>query len=102
MERFTHTPDLLAEAREVILAALRDGPPLTVPEIPRRWPVTRPMLAFLVREMLASGLLTPVPGGRIPGRTAYALTADGRGAAGSSRVDVIRLPAHEGPSRASA
>lgn len=102
MERFTHTPDLLAEAREVILAALRDGPPLTLPEIPRRWPITRPMLSFLVRELLAAGLLAPVPGGRIPGQTAYALTAAGRNAAGSSRIDSIRLPAHEGPDRASA
>lgn len=98
----TQTPDLLAEARAVILSALRDEGPLGLPEMPRQWPVTRPMISLLLVELLRAGLVAPVPGGRIPGRTAYALTAEGRVAADLGADGVIRLPHHDDAGRASA
>ena len=78
MTNHAGVPDLLLEAENHILAILRDGPPLTLPEIPRRWPITRPMVALLVREMLADGLLAPSAEQRVPGQTAFALTDRGR------------------------
>jgi DNA-binding HxlR family transcriptional regulator len=77
MRRNHDAPDFRDEGTQAVLEALVDGP-LTLPEIPRRWPVTRPILTFLVGELLRGGLLAPVPGSRIPGATAYALTHEGR------------------------
>jgi len=102
MHHQAELPDLLAEARATILEALLDGPPLTLPEIPRSWPVTRPMVDFLVRELLASGLVAAVPGGRVPGVTSYALTIEGRAVASGRASAFLRFPPRSALARATA
>lgn len=97
MERDNRRPDLLADARAAIVAALMDRSPLTIPEMPRRWPVTRPLLLHALRDMLRKGLVAPVPGGWVPGQTSYALTEAGRH---GTSDDVIRPPVAEGESGA--
>lgn len=77
MERDNPKLDLPAEARAAIVAALTERSPLTIPEMRRRWPVTRPLLLSVLRQMLREGSVAPVPGGRVPGQTSYALTAVG-------------------------
>jgi DNA-binding HxlR family transcriptional regulator len=61
-----------------VLEELAEAGPLTLPEIPRRWPVIRPMLERRVRELVAEGLVEGVPSKRVPGKTAYSLTPRAR------------------------
>lgn len=93
MERDDHKPDLPTDARAAIVTALMAGSPLTIPEMHRRWPVTRPLLLHVLRDMLREGLVAPVPGGWVPGQTSYALTEAGRR---STSDDVIRPFISEG------
>lgn len=95
-------PDLMAEARLSLLEALAAEGPLTLPEMPRRWPVTRPLLTFLVRELVRAGLVARVPGGRIPGARGYALTPAGRAAATSGGADALRFPRLDATDRVTA
>jgi hypothetical protein len=92
MKRDNREPDLLADARAAIVAALMEQSPLTIPELPHRWPVTRPLLLHVLRDMLREGLVAPVPGGWVPGQTSYALTEAGRR---GTRDDVIPPPISE-------
>lgn len=61
-----------------ILAELAREGPLTLAEIPHRWPFVRPMLERQVRRFVAEGLVEGVPSRRVPGKTAYSLTRRGR------------------------
>ena len=78
MKRSHKAPHFMEQGTKVVLEALLNGPPLPLPEMPRRWPVTRPMLTHLVAELKRAGLVAPVPSGRIPGGVAYGLTYEGR------------------------
>lgn len=51
---------LLAAQKEWILAALEENGPATVAELPRRWPVTRAMVRYLVDELEREGAIVPV------------------------------------------
>lgn len=51
---------LLAAHKERILATLEENGPATVAELPRRWPVTRAVLAHLVDELEREGAIVPV------------------------------------------
>lgn len=61
-----------------ILAELAQEGPLTLPEIPHRWPFVRPMLERQVRRFVAEGLVERVPSRKVAGKTAYSLTRQGR------------------------
>jgi DNA-binding HxlR family transcriptional regulator len=61
-----------------ILGELARQGPLTLPEIPHRWPLVRPILERQVRRLVAEGLVERVPSRRVPGKTAYSLTRQGR------------------------
>ena len=69
---------LMTIPRIRILEELDTYGPLTIPEIPHQWPFTRRMLELMVDEMVATGLIEAAPSGRIPGKKAYSLTAEGR------------------------
>ena len=69
---------LLTAGRKDILEALADQGPLTMPEIPRHWPFTRPMMEVMVEELVSTGVLNVSPVSRIPGQRAYAITRNGR------------------------
>lgn len=66
-----------------VLTELAEAGPLTLPEIPHRWPFIRPMLEQEVRKLVAQGLVERVPSRRVPGKTAYSLTRQGRATLGA-------------------
>lgn len=88
-----HAPDLLALAREAVLDGLAEESPRTLPQIPRRRPVTRPMLHLILSELLREGLVETSEG-QVPGATAYVLTPRGREAARTGGAGVLRFPRH--------
>jgi DNA-binding HxlR family transcriptional regulator len=69
---------LLENPRARVLEELAAAGPLTLAEIPLGWPVTRPMLRGLVRELMDAGLVEVAPSRKIPGGVAYSLTRSGR------------------------
>lgn len=95
MKRILTKPEMLAEARMAIEAALMDRPLLTIPELPHKWPKTRSVVLAALREMIREGAVAPVPGGWIPGQTAYALTDAGRRIAKERGDDAFWLPDEE-------
>ena len=78
MMRNEPTSVLLTVPRIKIMENLAIHGQMTMPEIPHQWPFTRPMLEAMVRELVGVGLVEPTPSARIPGKTAYALTEEGR------------------------
>lgn len=93
MTDHTEAPDLLALARETVLEALAEYGPLALPQIPRRWPVTRPMLHVILVELQRDGLVSKTTG-TAPGVPAYTLTPAGKQATGTGRMEVLRFPRH--------
>jgi len=73
-----NTGDFYSEARVRVLEALRDRGPLTVPELPRGWPITRAFVTVLAEQIEHSGLAEWATGGRIPGKPALRITDAGR------------------------
>lgn len=69
---------LVDTARAHILAALEMAGPMTMSELPRRWPVTRPLVRHLVETMVEEGEVERVEGTAIPGHPDLRITALGR------------------------
>lgn len=67
----------MGTAKQGVLEALDARGPLTLPEIPRTWPVTRQLLEFLMDHLVEAGLVELREGSAIPGKRAYHLTALG-------------------------
>lgn len=72
------------EARHRVLAHLATNGPITVPEIPRRWPLTGHHIRLIVRDLSREGLLAVEPDGAVP---LIVLTRAGREAAGAGPHD---------------
>lgn len=60
MRLSTEAQTLLARHKDRIVEALEAQGPSTVAELPRQWPVTRGMVAFLVEELEQEGRIVPV------------------------------------------
>lgn len=67
---------LLAAHKERILEALDREGPLAVAELPRRWPVTRAVVAHLVEELEREGAVVPVAMMRTSRAPVYARTPE--------------------------
>lgn len=67
---------VLERVRREVLLALRGDGPVTVPELPRRWPATRLHLRHVVRTLLEDALVREVRS-EVPGRPALELTRKG-------------------------
>lgn len=67
----------MGSAKEGVLEALEASGPLTVPELPRAWPVTRALLEFLVEHLEEAGLVELVDDARISGKRAVRITSVG-------------------------
>jgi len=61
-----------------ILEELATAGPMTLPEIPRRWPLVRPILEDQLRRLVSAGLVETAPSRHLPGKKAYSLTPEGR------------------------
>jgi DNA-binding HxlR family transcriptional regulator len=64
----------MGTAKQGVLEALETKGPLTLPEIPRAWPVTRQLLEFLMDHLVEAGFVEAGAGSGIPGKHAYRLT----------------------------
>lgn len=68
----------VSQASRSILSALDATGPLTVSELPKRWPVTRALVHYLVEELVAEGDIERLAGARVPGRGDLRITSRGR------------------------
>ncbi len=66
--------EFMGAAKQGVLEALETKGPLTLPEIPRTWPVTRHLLEFLMDHLVEAGLVEAGGDSKIPGKRAYHLT----------------------------
>lgn len=55
-------PDLLAEARRRVLLHLANHGPSAIAQMPRAMPVSRFLLQLAATQLIARGLVRPVPG----------------------------------------
>ena len=83
----------ITAGRMRILEEISAHGPLTMPEIPRRWPFTRELLEAMVRELVAAGVLRVVRTRKIGGQRAYDLTPEGRVVLASGQAWTGPLPA---------
>jgi DNA-binding MarR family transcriptional regulator len=67
----------MGSAKQEVLEALESSGPLTVPELPRAWPVTRALLEFLVEHLEEAGFIERLDHAGIPGKRAVRITAQG-------------------------
>jgi DNA-binding HxlR family transcriptional regulator len=67
----------MGTAKQGVMEALETKGPLTLPEIPRTWPVTRQLLEFLMDHLVEAGLVETGGGSAVPGKRAYHLTERG-------------------------
>ena len=67
----------MGSAKQGVLEALDSSGPLTVPELPRAWPVTRPLLEFLLEHLEEAGFVEILDDTRISGKRAIRITALG-------------------------
>jgi DNA-binding HxlR family transcriptional regulator len=74
-------------AKQGVMEALETEGPLTLPEIPRSWPVTRQLLEFLMDHLVEAGLVEAGESAAIPGKRAYRLTETGSAFLGSRPVE---------------
>lgn len=68
----------VSQASRSILSALDANGPLTLGELPKRWPVTRALVHYLVEELVAEGDVERIAGARVPGRRDLRITPRGR------------------------
>ena len=78
MRREQRSVDFITAGRLQILEDLGEEGGVTMAELPHRWPFTRTMLEDMVKELVLVGLVETMRSPRIPGQTAYALSASGR------------------------
>jgi hypothetical protein len=70
-------PDLMAEGRRRVLAHLADQGASSVAEMPRAWPVSKFLLRMAAAQLIARGLVEPVPVEEGGTRGVLRLTAQG-------------------------
>ena len=96
------TVDFFSTARMKVLTALATQGPLTVPELPRGWPITRSFVTVLAEQIVSSGLAEWSESGRVPGKAALRITKAGEAwLAGGGEQGSLQLenPAGTGPDR---